>query len=191
MNRRAIGLSVMGLGFAMIVTGIIALGDSTDSEPEASPTSTISIQTTTTTSTPASTIPGPTTSTTAPPASTTTSTGAPAPSIIGFIAEYAAATESGDADFLFDRLLPGLRDAFGPDLCRSWVEREILAISGYTLTGEVSGPTSRTLVVGEAELSTSQYFEGPVSFTFQGQSFDTVAQWVIEDEQVYWIGDCR
>jgi uncharacterized metal-binding protein YceD (DUF177 family) len=108
-----------------------------------------------------------------------------------FVAAYAAATEQGDADFLFDRLLPDLRDAFGAELCRSWVEREILAVSDYQLTGAITGPSARTLSVGDTVIPVESYYEAPVSFTFQGQSFDTMANWVVEDGTVYWIGECR
>jgi len=193
MNRRAIGLTMMGVGVAMIVAGVLTLGGE-DPEPVASPattTTTAAPETTTTTTTEAPTTP---TTTTSPPATTTTTTTTttvPPPSVEDFIAEYATATESGDADFLFDRLLPQLRDTFGGDLCRAWVEREILAISDYQLTGEVTGPTSRTLTVAETEIPTDDYYEGPVAFTFQGEPFDTTAQWVIQDGRVYWIGVCR
>jgi len=192
-NRRTLGFTLMGLGLLMIVAGVLTLGGG-DPEPVAGPTTTTTTTTTTTAAPETTTTEAPTTTTTtsAPTTTTTTTTTTePPPSVEEFISAYATATEGGDADFLFDRLLPQLRDEFGADLCRTWVEREILAISGYQLTGEIAGPTSRTLNVGETAIPTDDYYEAPVVFTFQGQSFDTTAQWVVQDGQVYWIGVCR
>jgi hypothetical protein len=201
MNRRTIGLAMVGVGLVMIIAGVLTLGGD-DPEPVASPTTTTAAPAATTTTTAAatttvapttttSTTTTTTTTTTTATTSTTTTTTTPPPSVEEFIAAYAAATEAGDADFLFERLLPQLRDAFGSDLCRAWVEREIVAISGYQLTGTVSGPQDRTLTVGETSIPTSEYYEGPVAFTFQGEPFDTTAQWVVQDGRVYWIGVCR
>ena len=107
------------------------------------------------------------------------------------MADYVAATEAGDGTFLFERLLPEIRDAFGADLCRNWVNTEILAISDYTLTGDITGPSSRSLTAGDTTIAVDDYYEAPVSFTFQGQSFDGKAAWVVENGQVFWVGECR
>ncbi len=115
----------------------------------------------------------------------------PPPSIDEFISNYADATEGGDSEFLTSRLLPELSDIFGEELCRTWVEREILAISEYTLTGEPTGPFSRDLTVAGTTIEVEQYYEAPVSFTFQGESFDTVATFIVRDGAVFWIGECR
>ena len=108
-----------------------------------------------------------------------------------FIVAYAAATESGDADFLAGRLLPELRDVYGEDLCRSWVEREILAVSDYQLIGEITGPLARTLTVADTVISVESYYEAPVSFVFQDTSFEAVATFATVDGETYWIGECR
>ncbi len=134
-----------------------------------------------------------TTSTTSTTTTTTTTTTAepPPPSIEEFITAYAAATEGGDSQFLTERLLPEIRDTFGEELCRSWVDEEILLISGYTLTGEPTGPFSRSLNIADSTIEVEQYFEAQVNFMFQGGSFDTTATFVVRDGVVYWIGECR
>ena len=104
---------------------------------------------------------------------------------------YASATESGNTDFLFQRLLPGIIDVLGADLCRGFVENEITAISDYRLTGAVSGPSARSLTVGDTQVNVDDYYEAPVSFTFQGQSLDATATFAVIDNLIYWIGECR
>ncbi len=84
-----------------------------------------------------------------------------------------------------------MRDVYGEDLCRSWVEREILAISAYQLTGEVTGPFARTLTIADTVISVESYYEAPVSFVFQETSFDAVATFAMVDGETYWIGECR
>lgn len=203
MNRKTLGLILMGVGAVLIVAGVLSLGGGEeDTEQFAAP---VTVASTTTTAPPPTTTTAPPTTTTSPPATTTTTTTttppttttaatttttAP-PSIEDFIVAYAAATEGGDSTFLVDRLLPDLQDIFGAELCRTWVDREILAISGYEQTGEVSGPFSRTLNVGETSIVVEQYYEAPVRFTFSGQTFDVVATFVIRNNQVFWIGECR
>ncbi len=191
MSNRTLGLGMVAIGLLMVVVGVASLGGDSPND----------VATATTTAAPASTTAAPASTTTAAPTTTstpttttttsTTTTTAPPPSIEDFIVAYAAATESGDTGFLTDRLLPDLRTIFGEELCRNWVETEILALRAYQLTGEVSGPFARTLNVGDTAISVEQYYEAPVSFTFQGQSFDTVATFVVADGQVYWIGECR
>jgi len=209
MSRRNLGIGIMGIGLAMIVIGVLSLGDSSETTAQADPAVTATVPPTAaptsaapTTAAPTTTAPvttTPATTTAAPPATTvaptttttaTTTTTSP-PSVEDFILAYAAATASGDADFLFDSLLPDIREVLGVDTCRNWVETEILALSDYTVTGDVSGPIARTLTIGETTITVDQYYEAPVRFTFQGQSFDTLATFVIRDGQVFWIGACR
>jgi len=193
MSRRTVGLTMVGVGALLIIIGAISLVASSGSEEVASsPTTTTTFPSSTTlppASTPTTTSSTPTTTSTT--SATTTTTTLPSPSVADFIDAYAAAVEQGDADFLFDRLLPDVTGAFGAQLCRNWIEREILALSDYQVTGDIAGPFSRTLSVGDAAIPVENYYEGQVSFTFQGQSFDAQATWVIADGQVFWVGECR
>jgi len=196
-SRRNLGIGMVALGALLLVAGFATLGGADDEPATATPATTTTAapaDTTTTAAAPADTTT--TTATTSTTTSTTTTTTTttttlPPPSIDDFILNYAAATDSGDGDFLFSTLLPQLRDAFGADLCRTWVDREILALSNYEQTGEVTGPIVRTLAVNEVEIEVDNYYEAPVRFTFQGQSFDQTATFVVADGQVYWIGACR
>ncbi len=200
MSRRTIGFAMAGVGLLLMIVGFLSRGGSSTPEPEAGATTTsttaapttttptTATSTTTTTNAPTTTN---TTSSTATTTTTTTTTTEPPPSIEQFVTDYVAATESGDGGFLFDRLLPEIRDTLGADLCRSWVNSEILAISDYKLTGNITGPSSRSLTAGDSTFAVDQYYEAPVSFTFQGQSFDSKAAWVIQDGEVYWVGECR
>ena len=122
---------------------------------------------------------------------TTPTTTLPPPSIEDFIAAYAQATIDQDGAFFFDNLLPELVEIYGAELCRDRVEREILAISDYQLIGDINGPRSRTLTVGDNSFPVENYYEAQVRFTFQGETFDVVATYVTRDGQVYWIGECR
>ncbi len=197
MNHRLLGTGLIVVGVALIILGLVTRGGSAEagieaasttvgSSPEPLPPTTVTtvpIPQTTTTIAPT------TTTTTIPP--TTTTTTVPPPSIEEFIGAYAAATESGDEDFLFERLLPGVVDALGVETCRNFVGSEITLISDYRLTGMVSGPFSRSLNVGDIQINVDDYYEAPVSFTFQGQSFDATATFVALDGVVYWIGECR
>ncbi|MFW2382933.1 MAG: hypothetical protein ACN4GZ_14350 [Acidimicrobiales bacterium] len=201
MNRRNVGLGILAIGFVMMVAGVIGMLTASDDEPAdvVAPTTSapasISEPPSTTAAPAATTVaPAATTTTTTAPAETTTSTTTttePPPSVADFILAYAAATETGDGSFLADRILPAVRDVFGEDLCRGWVDREILAISGYQLTGTVTGPLARTLTIGETVIAVEQYYEAPVSFMFQGEPFETVATFAAVDGEVYWIGECR
>jgi len=59
------------------------------------------------------------------------------------------------------------------------------------LTGEVIGPFPRTLTAGDTVIEVAEFYEAPVSFAFQGESFDTDATFAVQDGQIYWIGACR
>jgi hypothetical protein len=198
-SRRTVGLATAAVGLIMMIAGLLISGGSSSTTPNAAATTTSTAPTTTTTppsttstpsTTPATSTTATTTSTTTTTTSTTTTT-QPPPSIEDFVAAYVSATESGDGEFLFERLLPEIRDAYGADLCRNWVNSEILAISDYKVTGEITGPSSRSLAAGSTTVAVDQYYEAPISFTFQGQSFDSKAGWVIENGQVFWVGECR
>ena len=191
MSRRNLGLGIVLLGLVMVVAGVIGMVTSSDEEAAVAAATSTTAAPTTTAAPATTTTAAPATTTTAAPTTTTTTTTVAPPSVADFILAYAAATETGDGVFLADHILPDLQDVYGEDLCRTWVDREILAISDYQLTGTVTGPLSRTLTVGETVITVEQYYEAPVSFTFQGESFETVATFATVDGEVYWIGECR
>jgi hypothetical protein len=194
MTRRTVGWAMVAVGAILIIVGAVSLLASSGTEQAAgqgttTTTSTASSSTTTLQTKPTSTV----TPTTQTPTSTTSasSTTTPPPSVAEFVAAYATALEEADAGFLVGSLLPELTEAFGSDLCRAWVAREILGLSDYRLTGDITGPSQRTLSVGDAAIPVENYYEAPVSFTFQNQSFDAMAAWVVTGDRVFWVGECR
>ena len=104
-----------------------------------------------------------------------------------FFPEYLAAIEGGDIEFLFDRLHPVVLAQPSADLCRAFIEREILALVNYRITGDITGPVSQTI----AGTTVSEVFSAPVAFVFQGQSFDGTATFAAVDRQMRWFTECR
>ena len=103
-----------------------------------------------------------------------------------FIPMYRIAIQLANVDFLFDRLHPEVLTLSTPELCRDFIEREILALQEYEQTGPVEGPEVRDLGSGLESVYTV-----PVSFVFQGTSFEATASYAVVDGQVRWFTECR
>jgi hypothetical protein len=140
--------------------------------------------------------------TTAPPTATTNTTTTSAPTttttivpgagaIEGFVADYRVALDNDDVVFLFDWLHPGVKDGYGTDLCRDWVAREIAALESYELTGPLIGPSSATIATDSGTFEVEDLYSGPISFVYQGASFENQAQFAVQDGSIYWLGICR
>lgn len=194
MSTRWLGIVTASIGAVLVVIGIlqlgggeadtlVAAGTSTTTVASAAPATQVSTTTTASTTTTSST----STSTTM---AATTSTISPE-MVPDFVEQFRAAIEVGDADFLFDRLHPVVLATYEADLCRGYIEREILALDDYRLIGPVEGPFVRTFPSQGGEITVEQAFNAPVSFNFQGQSFDVTGGFAIEDGQVYWFTECR
>lgn len=198
-TRRTLGLSLMVLGGVLMIVaiiGLIAAGGSTAAPVAASATTTeattVPAVTTTTPATTATT----TAATTAPTmtivettttsAPTTTSQPDPIHAIEAFVPEFAGMIAANDVDGLFNSLHPAVLDQQDADLCRTYIEREILALVDYRLTGAVTGPNPTTF-----GSTTVDVYSGPVSFTYQGQSFDSTATFALVDGNVRWFTTCR
>ena len=198
----------MALGaVVLLAAAVLSSGGSSDADPVAGPeqdVSTTVAETTTTapqsaTTSAASTTPpttavsttttaAPTTTTTAP---TTTTTIADADLVDAFVLEFAAALESGDIDFVFSRLHPGLVFGFGTTTCRTWVETQIMALSAYTRTGPITGPSDGSLATPGGDVVFDVVYSVPVSFDFGGASFAQTASYVVDDGTVYFTGTCE
>ena len=139
-----------------------------------------------------------TTSTTVPEEAVTaddpvdTTTTAPPPSTLAleetleeFVAAFAAATEADDFDFVWSRMHPAVIERADGDeaLCRAWVEREILALDDYALLDLIEGPAP----FGDLD----NVFTVAVTFSFQGEDFDGIGQYVADDGRLLWLGQCR
>jgi hypothetical protein len=131
----------------------------------------------------------PPTTTTAAATTTTIVLGAGA--IEGFVEDYRAALDNDDVAFLFDWLHPGVKDGYGSDLCREWVAREIAALESYELTGPLVGPSSATISTESGTFEVDDLYSGPISFVYQGASFEGQAQFAVQDGSIYWLGICR
>ncbi|MEX2278885.1 MAG: hypothetical protein WEA76_02220 [Acidimicrobiia bacterium] len=103
-----------------------------------------------------------------------------------FVADFVGWISAGDAGTLTTRLHSSVIEQYGEDLCRSFVEREILELVDYRLDGPVSGPNS--VPHGSA---TVVVFDAPVAFTFQGEQFTGTAGFAFSDGDVYWFATCR
>lgn len=190
MTRR-LGLVMMALGAVLTVVGAVGLvtaGDRGATPPEAGQSTSTSATTIGTTAPTASSIS--TTSTTEAPTTTgasTTSTTAPNPADVeDFVGRFIAWVDESDADSLVERLHPVVIDEYGEDLCRTFVEREILALENYRATGPVTGPDPSQF--GSADIDV---YRVPVAFTFQGADFTSDAAFAFEDGVVHWFATCR
>jgi hypothetical protein len=139
-----------------------------------------------------------TTSTETTTAPTTTSTAATTTTIVlgvgaieEFVEDYRTALDSDDVAFLFDWLHPGVKDGYGSDLCREWVAREIAALESYELTGPLVGPSSATISTESGTFEVDDLYSGPISFVYQGATFEGPAQFAVQDGSIYWLGICR
>lgn len=198
MLRMRVGIILVGIGAALALSGVVGLVIGEDPEAsaatdEASPAVTTAADQEATTSTtaqvattPASTVPPTTTTTTA----ATTTTIAPGEAIGTFITEFGAAIANGDVEWLFDHLNPAMPLEYGEDVCRGFISTDILALTEYTLTGEVAGPETKTFETGVGTLTIDNVYTADTSFVFQGQQFDAKADFVYEDT-VTWLAVCR
>lgn len=183
----AVGALIPGTGGQSATASPSASGASTTLQPDSTtattePTSTTSAQTTSTVAT--------TTTTKAPPATTTSTTLAPDAAIAAFIGEFAAAIAAEDTEWLLDHLHPAMILGYGEDLCRSFINSEILELTQYMLTGSVVGPVDRTLSTGVGEVTVSGIYTAETSFVFRGSQFDTKADFVLGDP-ITWLAICR
>jgi hypothetical protein len=187
-NRRQTGAVAVVAGVLLSGLGIVDLMGSPapagDNEAMNATTTTAAATATTSTETTAA----PTTTTTA---ITTTTIVLGAGAIEVFVEDYRAALDNDDVAFLFDWLHPGVKDGYGSDLCREWVEREIAALESYELTGPLVGPSSATISTESGTFEVDDLYSGPISFDYQGASFEGQAQFAVQDGSIYWLGICR
>ena len=181
----------MALGGVLALTGLVGMlvsGGAGESE-EALATTTSVVATTTLP--PTTTSPPGTTSTTL--AATTTTAPLPTSATVDdsglirdFVALFNEAIGAADIDLLYEMLHPVVVELFDEELCRTFIQNEILLLVDYRLTGEIQGPVTQT--IGG---TTVEVYSGAVAFTFQGQDFDSEATFAIEDGAVRWFTECR
>ena len=103
---------------------------------------------------------------------------------------YASALGSGDAEFVWERLHRSVKEGFGEDLCRRWVEREIMQLVDYTLLSVNTGPLAKQLTMPTGSVTVADLYDVTVSFTFQGELFVTDSDFGLVGSEMYWLGTC-
>jgi hypothetical protein len=187
MSRRVVGVAVMTLGVVLVAAAVaIAMSRVSDSEPVAA--STTSSAGTGSTS-------GPSSTTTAPAATTSsslpTTTTLQSETVAEFVDAFAAALVNRDADFVMSRLHPDVVEAYPEGTCQAWVADQIMALSDYRMTGGVTGPTDKTVTIAGRQVTFTDVYSAPVSFTFGGQDFQSSADFILLEGLVYWLGVCE
>ncbi len=186
------------LGAILLVLAVVLFAAGTGTETSGPPsTAATGLQPTTSSTEPAP--PAPTTTRTSPSTTTlqaTPSTGGggevdAAASVSALIDTLAATIEAGDSEAVLALLHPAITSGFGEDLCRSWVEDEIMALEGYRAVGDVTGPTSGSLDTPSGPVEFGERYSVPIAFTFQGQEFEATADFVVEDGTAYFTGTCE
>ena len=191
------GLVLMVAGAVIVIVGVIGTlaSGGGDETPETTVITTTVAPATTTTTVATSTTRLDTTTTVVAETSTTTSsptTTTVAPeSVEEFIDAYGAALASGDRDFIRRTLHPVVIEGWGEELCGSWIDREIMTLSDYTLVSVDSGPQTRTVNTPAGPLSVENFFDASVSFVFEGQPFEQGGSFARIGPDMYWLGQCR
>ncbi len=204
MSNRTLGLIMIGAGAALVVAGIIGTVASDGEDGQAAPPETTTAPAATTaattappatTNTPATTTAATTTTTTATTTtSAPTTTAAPPPpaeTIDAFVDRFAAAIGDADTAFLFERLHPVVFERHDPELCRTFIQREILTLVDYRLNGDLPEPTPRTYATPAGTTRIESHYEVPVAFGFGGDTFEVTASFAVEDGMVLWFTECR
>lgn len=181
-------MATMAVGAVFTVAGAFGLLVGGDPEPASeapAPIATTGPATSTTastTTTALTTTEAP--STTEPP---TTSTTLPNPADVeSFVDQFVEWIAASAVDALVGRLHPVVIEEYGQEVCRSFVEREILALEDYRSTGPVTGPDPSQF--GSVDIDV---YRMPVAFTFQGEEFASDAAFAFEDGVVHWFATCR
>ncbi len=188
------GLVFLVAGAVQIFGGSAATGVSSPAASPAvttgpAPTSTAPVVTSTsftTTTTLPSTTTIPTTTTTAAVATTTT-----AETFDAFVASFRRALDTDDVEFLFARLHPRVAEAYGAELCRGFIEREIVELDDYQTVGDPVGPRRKNLEAGGTTITLDGVYDVDVSFMFGGQAFSSPASFVFDGTSWFWVGQCR
>lgn len=189
---------MMTVGGILLVIGAVGMisSGSSDADPDISTTSVAAsaetgAESTSTSASSTTTSTTTTATTTTTPTTTTTTTIPVTETVQDFVLMFAAAIDGGDSEFLFARLHPAVTGGFGLEVCRSWIEAEILQLRGYQLTGPVEGPVDQTFTTPAGEGVIADAYSAPVSFDFQGQTFDSEGGFALVEGEMRWLGQCR
>lgn len=201
------GIVLMVIGLVVVLIGGVGWALSGDDTGEEIAASTSTSGPTTTAPAPTTSVADTTTSTTVPSTATTTASTSTSPSstssssstsspddpetVEEFVEDFADALEDGDREFVLETLHPVVIEGWGAELCESWVDSEIMALSDYTLVSVNEGPITRTVDTPAGAQEVENFFDTSVTFTFQGQSFDAAGSFALIEDDMYWLGQCR
>ena len=115
----------------------------------------------------------------------------PDESVEGFIQTFSQALDDGDGEFVFARLHPVVIEGWGEDLCSTWVDREIMALSAYTFLALVDGPLARVVDTPNGRMTVPDYYTATVRFTFQGETSLADSGFALVGTEMHWLGQCR
>lgn len=176
------GKALMGVGVALIGTGVVGLLADRPPVPTAA-----TVVATTTTIAMTTTSAAPTTTA----AVTTTTETVDAADISAFVERFAAALETGDVGFLVETLHPVVVEAFGAETCETWVRREVMLLSDYRINGNPEPIGDGQVAVPTGTLAVEDMWSAPVAFTFNGEKFETQSSFAVIDGSVFWLGECE
>lgn len=163
-------LSIGGKGTASTST-------TATSAPPATETTTTAIETTTTDSE--------TTTTSDPVTTATAGVFDEAAAVEAFVDEFAAAIEEGDSAFLFERLHPAVKATYEEEVCRAYIDDQLLLIGDYRRVGPVVGPFDSEF--GEFPITS---YEARVAFEIDDEPMETTAVFSLTEGVVRWFAEC-
>lgn len=182
-----VGIATMALG---TIGWVVSSGDDGDVAADTSTTADSSTTSTivepTTQLEPAET----STSSSSTSATTTTTIALGSTDVEAFITDFAAAIDTGNVDYLLARLHPLVQLGYEQQTCRSFIETEILALGDYSLVGTVEESTLTFTVNGE-EVVVEPAFQATVSFTYQGQTYESAAHFAPSEGEIRWFAECE
>lgn len=196
-SQRAAGAALVVLGVILLVLSglLFASGSGTEANGPPSTAATGLRPSTSGTSAPITTTSeastDPTTTISSAPSTTGDGDVDAVSAVSSLIVTLADSIDSGDTASVLALLHPAIVSAFGPELCRSWVEDEIMALEGYRANGDVSGPTTGSIETPSGLIEFEERYSVPVAFGFQGQQFEAIADFVVEGGEAYFTGTCE
>jgi hypothetical protein len=126
-------------------------------------------------------MPSPTPAPTAPP---------PNETVEAFILAFNSAVQTGDLQFLIDRLHPVAVTIGGEEACRAYIQSEFSQASSMMLTGNIVGPDEVVKVGPDGDIVLEEHYTADVVLVFRGQAFDITAEFARLDGVMRWLTAC-
>ena len=173
-----VSVGVVWLMFSVVSNGTSPTTTTATSAPLATETTTTVSETTTTTLA--------TTTTSQPDPTSTVGVFDEVAAVEEFIDGFAAAIESGDSEFLFERLHPAVKATYEEEACREHIEARVLSREDYRQEGPVVGPFDAEF--GEFPITS---YEALVNFEIDGDPIEETAVFSLTEGVVRWFAECN